>query len=80
MVHDQTDLGINDHIENKNDTSINKTHPWRICPIGRHYVKAHPEHIPPGKEYPEGHIIIRRLTAPIIHRIKIYCLLMKFTL
>lgn len=36
-----------------------KVHPWRICPLGKHYVKEHQEHIPPSKTHPNGEIIIR---------------------
>lgn len=43
---------LSDH-ENK------KTHPWRLCPLGKHYVREHKEHIPPSKKHPEGEIIIR---------------------
>ena len=37
----------------------NKVHPWRLCPIGKHYVREHQERIPPSKQHPEGEIIIR---------------------
>lgn len=60
MAKNQPVLDINDCIEFRNDTSNDKIHPWRVCPLGKHYVKSHPEHIPPSKEYPEGHIIIRQ--------------------
>jgi len=36
-----------------------KVHPWRLCPIGQHYVREHKEHIPPSKKHPDGEIIIR---------------------
>lgn len=36
-----------------------KTHPWRLCPIGKHYVREHQEHIPPSKKHPKGDVIIR---------------------
>jgi hypothetical protein len=36
-----------------------KIHPWRLCSIGKHYVKEHQERIPPSKKHPEGEIIIR---------------------
>ena len=26
-----------------------KAHPWRICPIGEHWVRRHPKHLGPGK-------------------------------
>jgi len=36
-----------------------KIHPWRLCPLGKHYVREHREHIPPSKKHPAGEIIIR---------------------
>ena len=36
-----------------------KIHPWRICPIGKHFVKKHIVHIPPSKEHPDGQIVER---------------------
>ena len=36
-----------------------KVHHWRICPIGKHYVKEHLEHIPPSKKHPNGDVIVR---------------------
>ena len=36
-----------------------KAHPWRRCPIGKHFVKSHIEHIPPSKTHPQGIIITR---------------------
>jgi hypothetical protein len=31
-----------------------KAHPWRICPIGKHYVKEHLIHTVPSKSHPDG--------------------------
>ncbi len=31
-----------------------KAHPWRICPIGKHFVKEHIVHVHPSKTHPEG--------------------------
>lgn len=42
-----------------NDNS-KKIHPWRICPIGKHYVRVHPEHTPSSKEHPTGEIVTIR--------------------
>lgn len=39
--------------------SEKKTYPWRICPIGKHFVKTHTVNIPPSKEHPSGEIIER---------------------
>lgn len=36
-----------------------KAHPWRFCPIGKHYVRTHMLHIPPSKEHPAGQAVIR---------------------
>ena len=41
------------------DESDDKAHPWRVCPLGQHFVRTHSEHIPPSKKHPEGEIIIR---------------------
>jgi Transglycosylase SLT domain len=34
-------------------------HPWRLCPYGEHWVRTHPMHIPPSKNYPDGSITTR---------------------
>ncbi len=31
-----------------------KTHPWRLCPIGKHLVREHTVHVPPSKKHPDG--------------------------
>ena len=36
-----------------------KVHPWRLCPLGKHYVREHRERIPSSKKHPDGEIIIR---------------------
>lgn len=36
-----------------------KAHPWRVCPIGKHYVRTHLEHISSSKEHPNGLTITR---------------------
>ena len=41
-------------------TNETKKHPWRICPLGSHLVKAHQVNIPPSKKHPNGIIITRR--------------------
>lgn len=47
----------------KQDSEIssddNKAHPWRICPIGKHYVRTHTLHIPPSKNHSEGQVVTR---------------------
>jgi len=39
--------------------SDEKIHPWRICPIGKHFVKKHIVHTPPSKKHPHGETIER---------------------
>lgn len=50
-------------VKNKNitekDQAEKKVHPWRLCPIGMHYVKEHQERIPPSKKHPNGEVITR---------------------
>ncbi len=29
-------------------------HPWRVCPIGQHWVRTHDVHCEPGPQHPEG--------------------------
>lgn len=36
-----------------------KAHPWRRCPIGKHFVREYSVHIPPSKKNPNGCIIVR---------------------
>lgn len=36
-----------------------KAHPWRRCPMGKHFVKEHSIHIPPSKKNPNGSVTIR---------------------
>lgn len=43
----------------QNAESSEKTHEWRICPKGYHYVRTHELHIPPCKDHPEGQVVIR---------------------
>jgi len=31
-----------------------KAHPWRICPVGKHFVREYVGHIPPSKSHPDG--------------------------
>ena len=38
---------------------IKEAHPWRICPLGQHFVRTHIEHIPPSKTHPQGEVITR---------------------
>ena len=56
-THDDLDEVIDD--TKQQNQSGDKIHPWRICPIGKHFVKKHVVHIPPSKEHPDGEIIER---------------------
>jgi hypothetical protein len=49
-------MKVENFIENE---QAEKVHPWRLCPLGKHYVKEHQERIPPSKKHPEGEIITR---------------------
>lgn len=40
-------------------TKDDKAHPWRVCPLGQHFVRTHLEHIPPSKSHPQGEVITR---------------------
>lgn len=39
----------------KNDVEAEKSHSWRLCPIGEHWVTDHPLWIPPTKKRPGYH-------------------------
>lgn len=43
-----------------NNLEKDKAHSWRVCPIGKHYVREHSEHTPPSKKHPRGEVIIRQ--------------------
>ena len=36
-----------------------KAHAWRLCPLGQHWVRTHPLHLPPSEAHPEGKITTR---------------------
>ncbi|MBA2654976.1 MAG: transglycosylase SLT domain-containing protein [Gammaproteobacteria bacterium] len=58
MTIDQTDSDVIKEIELPEDIK-DKAHPWRVCPIGKHYVRTHVLHIPPSKKHPEGQVVTR---------------------
>jgi hypothetical protein len=31
-----------------------KIHPWRICPLGQHWVREHPRRVRPSRRHPLG--------------------------
>lgn len=37
-----------------------KTHAWRLCPPGQHWVRTHPLSVPPSKKNPAGSVTTRR--------------------
>ena len=55
--NDQVELDI----KKKNlDLSYGKkVHPWRICPLGKHFVRIYTVHIPPSKRHPNGIVTTR---------------------
>ena len=59
MANDQSDLDVIEEFKTHNAGTDGKAHPWRICPIGKHYVRTHVLHIPSSKEHPEGQIVTR---------------------
>jgi hypothetical protein len=40
------------------DYTDQKTHPWRHCSVGRHFVKEYLRHNPPSKEHPNGSVSV----------------------
>lgn len=36
----------------------NQKHPWRICPIGEHWVKEYPRKVPVSHKNPDGFTIV----------------------
>ncbi len=50
-------LEVNAPTENNANEKI---HSWRICPVGQHYVRTHPENIHPSKIHPDGEAISRQ--------------------
>ncbi len=50
-----------EEIEGKKQSpaSEEKIHPWRLCHIGKHFVKKHIVHLPPSREHPNGTTIER---------------------
>ena len=50
ITHDSLD----EVMEDTEQQIKEKIHPWRICPIGKHFIKKHLVHIPPSKKHPNG--------------------------
>lgn len=44
---------------NQDTPSTKKNHPWRVCSIGKHFVREHKLHIPPSKTHPDGMLVTR---------------------
>lgn len=60
MITTHNDLDEMIDAAKQKEPTDDKIHPWRICPIGKHFVKKHIEHIPPSKEHPDGETIERK--------------------
>lgn len=43
----------------KSIKSDQPVHPWRLCSVGRHWVREHVMHVPPSKKNPGGSTTIR---------------------
>lgn len=39
--------------------SDERTHPWRLCPAGEHWVRTHNMDVPPSKAHPDGYETVR---------------------
>jgi hypothetical protein len=46
-------------LDSLNHSENHKTHPWRVSPIGKHYVRAHVIRISPSNKHPQGNVITR---------------------
>ena len=46
-------------LNSSNVAAGDKVHLWRICPIGKHYVRTHILHVPPSKTHPAGEVVTR---------------------
>lgn len=44
---------------NLENAKLSKPHPWRLCPVGQHWVRTHEMHTQPSAKNPEGAITIR---------------------
>ena len=42
----------------KRNSKKEKSHPWRMCPAGEHWVVTHPRHVTPSKKNPKGVTIV----------------------
>lgn len=59
MTDKSSDTNVVDRPKPKEEPSDKKAHPWRVCPIGQHYVKTHQLTVPPSKKHPDGMIVTR---------------------
>ena len=59
MDNYQSELDVVEDLELFNFADEDKVHPWRVCPIGKHYVRAHVLHVPPSKTHPAGEVVTR---------------------
>ncbi|MBI3018683.1 MAG: transglycosylase SLT domain-containing protein [Deltaproteobacteria bacterium] len=44
----------------KTSSKEKKVHPWRLCPLGQHWVRTHPMSVPPSKKNPAGSVTSRK--------------------
>ena len=58
ITHDSLDKVMDD--PEQKDQREDKIHPWHICPIGKHFIKKHIEHLPPSKKHPKGQKVERK--------------------
>ena len=52
----------NKPVQPKQNHEVNKEkiHPWRLCPVGEHWVCTHKMRVRPSKEHPKGYETIRK--------------------
>jgi Transglycosylase SLT domain len=59
MSNNKSNLDASKDLKSLEVAVGDKAHPWRVCPIGKHYVKTHVLHTPPGKEHSKGRVVTR---------------------
>lgn len=60
MSNDQPSLTIAEKgSETESKNKPKKSHPWRMCPDGYHFVHTHQLHTKPGKKHPQGQVVTR---------------------
>ena len=46
-------------VEDLESSTNDKAHHWKICSLGKHYVRTHSLHVPPSKEHPVGEVVLK---------------------